>query len=121
MFADEGKAILPILNRLRKIISKGNNQSPDYKYVFEIYQAAYERSKRHKGIACTQIKPIKLSKRQKSVLEFLGKGYKDAEIVEMTGLSLNTIRSHTKVLYQKLEVNSAIDAVLRARELELIE
>jgi len=121
VFADEGKAILPILSRLRKKVNTGSNRSLDSRYLFEIYQAAYERSKRHKGIACTQIKPIKLSGRQKSVLEFLAKGYKNAEIVEMTGLSLNTIRSHTKVIYQKLEVNTAIDAVLRARELELIE
>jgi len=51
----------------------------------------------------------------------LAKGYKNAEIVEMTGLSINTVRSHTKVAYQKLEVNNVYDAVLRARELELID
>lgn len=120
VFADEGKAILPILNRLRK---SGGEDSllPEYKYVHEIYQAAYERSKKHKGLACTPSKPIKLSAQQKAVLELLAKGYRNSEIVEMTGLSLNTIRSHTKIVYQKLEVHSAEDAVLRARELELIK
>mgnify|MGYP001008071496 FL=1 len=55
------------------------------------------------------------------MLELLAKGYKNAEIVEMTVLSINTIRSHTKIAYQKLEVNNAMDAILRARELELID
>lgn len=121
VFADEGKALLPILNKLRKKISLEDNPSLGYKYLHEIYQATYERSKRHKGITCTPSKSIKLSKQQKYILELLANGYKNAEIVEITGLSLNTIRSHTKVVYQKLEVNSAMDAILRARELELIK
>ena len=54
-------------------------------------------------------------------LRFLAKGYKNAEIIELTGLSINTIRSHTKAAYQKLEVGNMMDAVLRARELGLIE
>ncbi len=121
VFADEGKSILPILNRLRKRMNAEDKSAPDYKYVHEIYQSAYDRSKRHKGITCTPNKPIKLSKQQKSILELLAKGYRNAEIVELTGLSINTIRSHTKIAYQKLEVNTSTAAVLRARELELIE
>ncbi|HHV12415.1 MAG TPA: response regulator transcription factor [Clostridiales bacterium] len=66
-------------------------------------------------------KPVKLSKQQKSVLELLAKGYKNAKIVDMTGLSINTIRYHTKIVYRKLDVSNAMDAVLRARELGLIE
>lgn len=77
---------------------------------------------RHKGIACAAgIKPVKLSRQQKYVVELLAKGYRNAEIVEITGLSINTIRYHTKIAYQKLEVNNAMDAVLRARDLGLID
>ncbi len=121
VFADEGKAVLPLLNRIRKRLNTEDTAIPNYNYVHEIYQAAYDQSKRHKGITCAPNKPLKLSKQQKSILELLAKGYRNAEIVEMTGLSINTIRSHTKITYQKLEVNSAIDAIHRARELELIK
>ena len=121
VFADEGKAILPLLNRIRKNLNPEATTIPGYEYVHEVYQAAYDQSKKHKGITCTPNKPIKLSKQQRSILELLAKGYRNAEIVKMTGLSINTIRSHTKITYQKLEVNSAIDAVHRARELELIK
>jgi LuxR family maltose regulon positive regulatory protein len=54
-------------------------------------------------------------------LELLAQGYKNAEIVAITGLSLNTIRTHTKIVYQKLEVNNAMDAIVRAKQLGMIE
>ncbi len=122
VFADEGKAILPIFKRLLKKNGNENERMPNHKYVREVYQAAYEQSKRYQGLACAAgHKPVKLSKQQKYMLELLAGGYRNAEIVELTGLSINTIRSHTKVVYQKLEVSTAMDAVLRARELELID
>lgn len=121
VFADEGKAILPIIRWLMKRISTESTSVPSYQYVHEIYQAAYDLSKKHKGIAYVSGKPIKLSKQQKYILELLAKGFRNAEIVQMTGLSINTIRSHTKIIYQKLDVSTKYDAVLRAKELDLIE
>ncbi len=122
VFADEGKAILPVLKKLIKKSGLENEATPGYKYMQEVYLAAYAQAKRHKGITCASAqKPLRLSKQQKYILELLAKGYKNAEIVELTGLSINTIRTHTKTAYQKLEVGTAMDAVLRARELELIE
>jgi len=123
VFADEGNAILPVLRRLLKKSDKDSNPGkPGYRYLQEVHLAAYEQSKRHKGIVPGPgQKTVKLSKQQKYVLELLARGYKNAEIVELTGLSINTIRSHTKIAYQKLEVNNAMDAILRARELELID
>ncbi|WP_312047681.1 helix-turn-helix transcriptional regulator [Anaerotignum sp.] len=67
------------------------------------------------------MKPIKLSKQQKYILTLLAQSYKNAEIVKITGLSLNTIRSHTKIIYQKLGVNTAADAVIEAKQLGIIE
>ncbi|MGE5614974.1 MAG: LuxR C-terminal-related transcriptional regulator [Bacillota bacterium] len=123
VFADEGKAILPVLKVLLKKSEKENGpRKPGYRYLQEVYLAACEQSRRHKGIACAAVlKSVKLSRQQKLVLELLAKGYRNAGIVELTGLSINTIRYHTKIAYQKLEVNNATDAVLRARELKLID
>ena len=55
------------------------------------------------------------------MLELLSQGYKNAEIAEMTGLSIPTIKSHTSLAYKKLEVNNAMDAILKAKELGIIE
>jgi LuxR family maltose regulon positive regulatory protein len=117
VFADEGKAILPVLQSLLKKSEKTNGSMPGYRYLQEIYRTAYEQSKRYKGFACAaDQKPVRLSGQQKHVLALLAKGYKNAEIVALTGLTINTIRSHTKAAYRKLEVNNALDAVNRAKQ-----
>ena len=67
-----------------------------------------------------QQKPVKLSKQQKQIITLLSKGYTNAMIVEETGLKITTIKTHTSLAYEKLDVNNAMDAVLKARELDLI-
>ena len=120
--ANEGKSVLPILSAVLKRLEKDSSDGFN-KFTKEIYYAAYDQSKHLKGITYNNEKnmTIQLSPRQKRVLELLSKGYKNAEIVKETGLSLNTIRTHTKLAYQKLEVNNSLDAVARAKELGIIE
>jgi LuxR family maltose regulon positive regulatory protein len=121
--ANEGKAVLPILSAIIRRSEKENNQSHEiYRFTKEVYFAAYEQSKHFKGITYnSEIMVVKLSPQQKRVLEFLAKGYKNIDIVEETGLSLNTIRTHTKIAYQKLDVTNSMDAVVRAKELGIIK
>lgn len=122
VIANEGKAVLPILTSVLKRIEKDAGLSDRlYKFTKEAYITAYEQSKYLKGLTYhAEIVTVKLSAQQKHILELLSKGYKNAEIVEITGLSLNTIRTHTKAAYQKLEVNNAMDAVTRAKQLGFI-
>jgi LuxR family transcriptional regulator, maltose regulon positive regulatory protein len=122
--ANEGKAILPILSALLKSLEAGGK--PDngiHKFTKEVYYAAYDRAKYLRGITYNSENsiPIQLSPQQKRVLTLLSKGYKNTEIVKVTGLSLNTIRTHTKLAYRKLEVSNSLDAVTRAKELGIIE
>jgi LuxR family maltose regulon positive regulatory protein len=93
------------------------------KFVKEVYYAAYDRAKYLRGITFNNENgmPIQLSQQQKRVLTLLSKGYKNTEIVDETGLSLNTIRTHTKLAYRKLDVTNSLDAVAKARELGMIE
>ncbi len=123
IIADEGAAVLPILKKIAVKVDKADYEGQlDGRYLNQVMLCAYEVSKRQKGITShISQKPIKLSKQQKYVLTLLAQGYKNAEIVEMTGLTLNTIRAHTKIAYQKLGVNKAADAVLEAKRLGMIE
>lgn len=123
-FADEGASLLPVLKRIAAKVD-----SPNYdgvigrEYLLEVTLACHAFAKEHKGLTFNirrQDKPIKLSKQQAMVLDYLSKGYRNAEICEMTGLSLPTIKSHTALAYRKLCVNNAMDAILKARELKLI-
>lgn len=122
LVADEGAAILPALKYLMKQLEK----SPDGLnriFVNDIILAAYSMSKSHSGMLPASEdsqKPVKLSKQQRHMLTLLSQGYRNAEIAEITGLAIPTIKSHTSIAYKKLGVNNAMDAVLKARELGLI-
>jgi LuxR family maltose regulon positive regulatory protein len=123
VIANEGKAVLPVLSSVIKRIEKDDELSERiYRFAKEVYIIAYEQSKHFKGLTFnTEIVKVRLSAQQKRILELLSKGHKNSEIIEITGLSLNTIRTHTKAVYQKLEVNNAMDAIVKAKQLGLIE
>jgi ATP-dependent transcriptional regulator len=123
IIAEEGSAVLPILKSIADRVEKVDYQGPlESSYLSQVLLCAGEVSKIRKGItALSNQKPVKLSKQQKYVLLLLAQGYKNAQIVDITGLTLNTIRAHTKILYQKLGVNKAADAVIEAKRLGILE
>jgi len=122
IIANEGKAVLPILSAVIKKMERGSGTSEALLgFTREVYFTAHEQSRIFKGLTHhAEPMAVKLSPRQKRVLELLAQGHKNAEIIEITGLSLNTIRTHTRVIYQKLEVNNATDAVVKARQLGIL-
>jgi len=61
-----------------------------------------------------------LSEREREVLELVAKGFMQAEIAAMMGLSINTVSTYVKRIYKKLAVNSRTSAVHKASALGLI-
>lgn len=61
-----------------------------------------------------------LSEREKEVLRLLAEGLKYAEIANHLVVSVNTVRFHVKSIYGKLNVDSQIKAVERARSLGIL-
>ncbi|HZG58748.1 LuxR C-terminal-related transcriptional regulator [Paenibacillus sp.] len=60
-----------------------------------------------------------LSEREREVLRLLGTDLSGPDIARELMVSLNTLRTHTKNIYDKLEVNNRRAAVRRAKELGL--
>ena len=54
------------------------------------------------------------------ILQFLPTLMSNPEIAETMHLSINTVKTHLKALYRKLGVERRRDAVVRARQLELL-
>jgi DNA-binding NarL/FixJ family response regulator len=54
-----------------------------------------------------------LSKREEEVLSLVAQGYINKEIADMTGLSVETVRSYLKNIYKKLHVRSRTAAVMK--------
>ena len=63
--------------------------------------------------AKTQEKVVGLSAREEEILVLLAKGYSNKLIADQLGLSIDTVCSHLKHVYQKMHVNSRTEAVIR--------
>ena len=61
-----------------------------------------------------------LSERERAVLRLLPALLSNPEIAGELFVSVNTVKTHIKTIYRKLDVTSRRDAVIRARELRLI-
>ncbi|HET9912156.1 MAG TPA: LuxR C-terminal-related transcriptional regulator [Anaerolineales bacterium] len=66
----------------------------------------------------TLIEP--LSQRELDVLRLIAKGLSNREIGERLFLALSTVKGHTRVIFDKLQVQRRTEAVARARELGLL-
>jgi LuxR family transcriptional regulator, maltose regulon positive regulatory protein len=64
--------------------------------------------------------PGPLTQRELTILRFLATSMSAAEIADELCLSVNTVKTHLAAIYRKLAVGRRREAVLRARELELI-
>lgn len=131
--ADEGEAVEPVLKSLADRLAREDEggaqasakpQALERAYVQKVLLAAHDRGRRFAGVTARfaqKKKPVKLSRQQKLMLEFLARGLRNAEIAEETGLTLPTVKSHVMAAYRKLDVHNAMDAVLKARDLGLID
>ncbi|HXV09272.1 MAG TPA: helix-turn-helix transcriptional regulator [Burkholderiales bacterium] len=63
---------------------------------------------------------IRLTTREIDVLQLLACGHTYTQVSERLGVSADTVASHVKNIYRKLEVHSGRAAVWRALELRLL-
>jgi LuxR family maltose regulon positive regulatory protein len=64
--------------------------------------------------------PADFSEREMAVLRLLAGTLSQREIAGLLFISINTVKTHTRSIFQKLGVGTRTDAVARARELRLI-
>jgi ATP/maltotriose-dependent transcriptional regulator MalT len=58
-----------------------------------------------------RIKEFELSDRETEVLKYIAQGYKNAQIAEKLFVSENTIKTHIKNIYTKLDVKNRVEAL----------
>jgi LuxR family maltose regulon positive regulatory protein len=108
-FVDEGR---PMAVLLRAAAKEGIALS----YVPRLLAAS---GKTEDTTPVKQVVSELLSEREHEVLRLLGTYLSGPDIARELMVSLNTLRTHTKNIYDKLEVNTRQAAVRRAKELEL--
>ena len=65
--------------------------------------------------------PHPLTERETEILHCIITGLSNKAIEEKLFISKNTVRTHIKNLYSKLQVNSRTQAIARAHELQLLQ
>jgi LuxR family maltose regulon positive regulatory protein len=109
-FVDEGE---PMRDLLRQVLAR--NISKDY--VSKLLKAFEPHKIIQKSAAQPLIEP--LTDRELEVLRLLSTELSGPEIAQELSVSLNTMRTHTKSIYSKLNVNNRRAAVRAARELNI--
>src|SRR6195952_2872680 len=66
------------------------------------------------------VSQLKLSKRELEILSLLAQGYSNQEIAAKLFVSLSTVKTHNQNLFEKLDVKRRIQAVEKAKRLNLI-
>ena len=109
LFADEGAPMAALL--------RASAQGPHAGYVHRI-SGAFTNAAR--GVVAPQSLADPLSERELHVLRLLSTPLSGPEIARELYVSLNTLRTHTKHIFAKLEVQSRPAAIRRGEELGLI-
>jgi two-component system, NarL family, response regulator DevR len=63
----------------------------------------------------------RLTSREKEVLRLMAEGISSREIASKLGISYTTVRTHIRSLGSKLGVHSKLEAIVKARDLALVE
>jgi LuxR family maltose regulon positive regulatory protein len=106
-FVDSGLHLAPILAQL---------EGP---YALRLYQALVEEPRVEESEP-SAAEILNLTPREQQVLKEIGAGLSNKEIEEKLVISHNTVRTHIKNLYSKLDVTSRTQAIRKARELDLL-
>jgi LuxR family maltose regulon positive regulatory protein len=117
IFVDKGEAV-----RLLIEVQSRNRDHPLSGYADKLLSAfaqpaATTPKSKIKNLKSEIVEP--LSERELEVLKLLRSELSGPEIAEQLIVSLNTLRSHTKSIFNKLGVNNRRAAVRRAEELDL--
>jgi two-component system, NarL family, response regulator LiaR len=67
------------------------------------------------------IEKLGISKREYEVLVLMGKGMSNQEIADTLFVSQNTVKTHTSRLFEKLDVKNRTHAILKAKEMGIIQ
>ncbi len=123
MFADEGRPLEALF--VQNIQTQGP-WAAQSQQVIELLQnqASVGKSKQASSYTPSALIPAleePLTKKETRVLELVSKGMSNREVAEQACVSVETIKSHLRSIYQKMGATRRTQAVHLAREMGLIE
>jgi LuxR family maltose regulon positive regulatory protein len=123
-FVDEGEALRLLIVDFRVLIEKQKRREGQQLigYVDKLL-AAFAQSTTMPHTTTSQLQPTliePLSQRELEVLRLIAQGFSNQEIADRLFLAVSTVKGHTRIIFDKLQVQRRTEAVARARELGLL-
>jgi LuxR family maltose regulon positive regulatory protein len=112
IFVDEGEPMLALLRQAR---SRG--VVPDY---LDKLLAAFGTTAQVSSSPLAAVLIDPLSEREREILRLIAAGLSTHEIADELVIVVGTVRNHIKHIYSKLDAHSRLQAVERARTLNLL-
>ncbi|MCJ7624685.1 MAG: LuxR C-terminal-related transcriptional regulator, partial [Anaerolineaceae bacterium] len=103
---------------LRRATARGIAVSYAGKLLSALEEETIDSRQRSKVIPKFMVEP--LSERELQVLRLLTTHLSSTDIASELFISTNTVRSHIKHIYNKLNVHNRREAIMRAKELNLL-
>ena len=122
-FMDAGRPILDLLTRLSRTEQDNPSQTAILTYAQKLLGGAVPDNKRlAENILLAPTPPGSglLSKREEEVLRLIAAGWSRPQIAAGLVISPNTVRTHTKTIYGKLEAHNRAEMLAKARDLGLL-
>jgi len=118
MFVSKGKPVADLLEEIVAVKKRDHDAAQagfSLSYAKKIWSA-------FKAATPPKIEGLldPISERELEVLHLIAAGLSNREIAEKLFISLNTVKTHTKNINSKLNVNSRTQAIARAKELGLL-
>jgi DNA-binding NarL/FixJ family response regulator len=130
VFDDEEKIFLSIRNGASGYLLKRTPPSEIIAAIFDVHQGGSPMTSsiarrvlqffQHQAPVATKLQDYHLSPRELEILNSLVKGYSYKLIADEHFISMDTVRSHIRHIYEKLQVNSKTEAVLKALQEKIV-
>jgi serine/threonine protein kinase len=104
---------------INRVIQKATGKNPDYRYADALAFAADFRDAA--GLNHTPTSVVEqLTQREQEILALIVDGLSNKEIAQRLTVTLSTVKWYVNQIYGKLGVRSRVQAMVRARELNLL-
>jgi LuxR family maltose regulon positive regulatory protein len=120
LILETGPQIGPLLHRTVEDLQRTNGNHQLSAYLQNTLSRWRERYQRDGGGDTAAAAADTLSTRERSILERVGQGRSNKEIAKELRISPETVKSHIKNIFSKLDVEKRAQAVARAQSLGLV-
>lgn len=122
-FVNESADVSGMLYRLHTVSSRKNyGGALPGPFVKTLYLHTLQGSKKAKGLTGGQEEELpSFTGQQKKVMRLLCEGYSYQQVADKLGIKFSTVRSHTALIFRKLDVPNVTEAILKIKELGILE